>query len=84
MVRFNWELPLTGCKFSYVLLLRELVRVESDEIYVGVDRNGCHYVVPVQAKGGNDKLSRMQIEQDISLCNDKLPTLFCRPGVDPV
>lgn len=54
-------------------------QVESDEIYVGIDRNGCHYVVPVQAKGGNDRLSRIQIEQDISLCNDKLPSLICRP-----
>ena len=27
-------------------------QVETDEIYVGVDRSGSHYVVPVQAKGG--------------------------------
>ena len=28
-----------------------------DEIYVGVDRNGCQYVIPVEAKGGSDKLA---------------------------
>ncbi len=54
-------------------------QVETDEIYVGVDKSGSHYVVPVQAKGGNDRLSRVQIEQDFALCADKLPSLVCRP-----
>lgn len=40
---------------------------------------GAHYVMPVQAKGGNDKLSQVQIEQDIALCAEKLPDLICRP-----
>ena len=56
-----------------------LGQVETDEIYVGVDKRGAHYVLPVQAKGGNDKLNRVQIEQDIALCADKLPGLICRP-----
>ncbi|MCY4529378.1 MAG: endonuclease [Chloroflexi bacterium] len=54
-------------------------QVETDEIYVGVDKSGSHYVVPVQAKGGSDKLSRVQIEQDIAVCVEKLPSLICRP-----
>lgn len=54
-----------------------LGQVETDEIYVGVDKRGVHYVLPVQAKGGNDKLNRVQIEQDIAFCADKLP--ICRP-----
>ena len=54
-------------------------QVETDEIYVGVDKSGSHYVVPVQAKGGNDKLNRVQIEQDMELCAAKLPSLICRP-----
>lgn len=54
-------------------------QVETDEMYVGVERNGSHYVVPVQAKGGNDRLSRVQIEQDMALCSAKLPSLICRP-----
>ena len=54
-------------------------QVETDEIYVGVDKAGAHYVVPVQAKGGNDKLNRVQIEQDLALCAAKLPSLICRP-----
>ena len=54
-------------------------QVETDEIYIGVDKRGAHYAVPVQAKGGTDKLSRVQIEQDFAVCRDKLPSLICRP-----
>ncbi len=54
-------------------------QVETDEIYIGVDKGGCHYVVPVQAKSVRDRLNRVQIEQDIALCADKLPFLLCRP-----
>lgn len=54
-------------------------QVETDEIYVGVDRNGVQYVFPLQAKGGNDKIGITQIEQDIALCGAKFPQLVCRP-----
>lgn len=39
-----------------------LGQVETDEVYVGVDRQGAHYVVPVQAKSGKDRMSVVQIE----------------------
>lgn len=55
------------------------VQVETDEIYVGVDRRGMHYVFPVQAKGGKDRLSVVQIEQDLTMCAAKFPKLGCRP-----
>ena len=54
-------------------------QVETDEIYVGLDKSGAHYAIPVQAKSGNDRLSRVQIEQDVALCASKLPSLICRP-----
>ena len=54
-------------------------QIETDEIYVGVDKRGAHYVLPVQAKGNKDRLNRVQIEQDIAMCADKLPDLICRP-----
>jgi hypothetical protein len=56
-----------------------LGQVETDEIYIGVDKRGAHYVFPVQAKGGNDVLSIVQIEQDMALCTAKFPSLICRP-----
>lgn len=57
----------------------ELGQVETDEIYVGIDRRGAHYVVPVQAKGGNDKLSVVQIEQDFALAAARFGSLLCIP-----
>jgi hypothetical protein len=54
-------------------------QVETDEVYIGVDRGGAQYVFPVQAKGGNDQISIVQIEQDFALCADKFPDLICRP-----
>jgi hypothetical protein len=57
----------------------DMGQVETDEIYVGVDRRGAHYVFPVQAKGGKDKLATVQILQDVALCKHKFPLLICRP-----
>jgi len=54
-------------------------QVETDELYVGLDQKGAHYVFPVQAKGGKDNLSIVQIEQDFALCAAKFPLLICRP-----
>ena len=59
--------------------VKDMGQVETDEIYVGLDQRGAHYVIPVQAKGGTDKLSIVQILQDIELCKEKFPNLICRP-----
>lgn len=56
-----------------------LGQVETDEIYIGLDKRGAHYVFPVQAKGGNDSLNVVQIEQDIAVCAAKFPSVICRP-----
>lgn len=56
-----------------------LGQVEIDEIYVAVDKRGRQYVIPVQAKGGNDRLSAVQTKQDIACCSEKFPRLLCRP-----
>ena len=52
-------------------------QVEVDEIYVGLDRKGAHYVLPIQAKGGNDQINIVQIEQDLAMCAAKFPALQC-------
>jgi hypothetical protein len=57
----------------------QMGQVETDEIYVGLDKKGAHYVIPTQAKGGNDKLGIVQIEQDFAVCAHRYPTLICRP-----
>jgi hypothetical protein len=53
--------------------------VETDELYVGVDRHGVHYVLPVEAKGAREHLGVVQIEDAIALCEKKFSTLVCRP-----
>ena len=57
----------------------DLGQVETDELYIGVDKRGVHYVFPVQAKGGKDTLGIVQIEQDFAMCAEKFPSLTCRP-----
>ena len=57
----------------------EIGQVETDEIYVGIDKKGVHYILPVQAKGGKDQLGIIQIEQDFAMCSKKFPTLACCP-----
>ena len=53
-------------------------QIEIDELYVGLDRHGNHYVIPVQAKGGSDQLSVVQTGQDLACCKEKFPGLICR------
>jgi len=54
-------------------------QVETDEIYVGVDKQGVHYVFPVQAKGKADRIGVVQIEQDFAVCAEKFPQAVARP-----
>ncbi len=53
-------------------------QIETDELYVGVDRHGCQYVIPVQAKGGSDQLAPTQTKQDIAFCTQRFSQLTCR------
>jgi len=54
-------------------------QVETDEIYIGIDKRGAHYVLPVQAKGDRDRIGVVQIEQDWAMCANKFARLICRP-----
>jgi hypothetical protein len=54
-------------------------QIETDELYVGVDRRGAHYIIPVQAKRKRDRIGIVQIEQDLLACAQKYPGLLCRP-----
>lgn len=58
--------------------LKNGTQIETDEIYIGLDKRGEQYILPVQAKGLKDKLGIVQIEQDLSMCNTKFPQLICR------
>jgi hypothetical protein len=53
-------------------------QIEIDEIYVGVNKTGQQFVIPVQAKGGTDKLAVIQTTQDLAYCAEKFPSLTTR------
>jgi len=58
--------------------VKSVGQIEIDELYVGLDKYGCHYVIPVQAKGGADQISAVQTAQDTAWCAQRYPTLRCR------
>ncbi len=81
-VRYNRLVDIFTGITSYSLqnhlrtFVRDMGQVETDELYVGIDKRGAHYIFPVQAKGGKDKQSIVQIEQDFALCAEKFPNLI--------
>jgi hypothetical protein len=57
----------------------EGVQIEIDELYVGIGKTGEQYIIPIQAKGGTDRLGRIQLEQDLTFCKKRFGNLTCRP-----
>ncbi len=53
-------------------------QVETDELYIGIDRNGAHYVIPIEAKGQNDSINIIQIWQNAQVCKSKFSDLSVR------
>ncbi len=54
-------------------------QVEIDELYIGLDKRGAHYLLPVEAKSAKDRIGIVQIEQDFALGTAKFPDLICMP-----
>jgi hypothetical protein len=54
-------------------------QVEIDEIYVGVNKRGTHFVLPCQAKSPGDRFGIVQVLQDITLCQARYPNAICKP-----
>jgi hypothetical protein len=54
-------------------------QTEIDEVYAAVDGQGAQYIIPVQAKGGRDKIGIVQVEQDVYVCREKWPSYAIRP-----
>ncbi len=58
----------------------DIGQIETDEVYVGLDHRGAHYIFPLQAKGGKDRVSIVQVEQDLGLCRkDRFAVLTAVP-----
>jgi hypothetical protein len=54
-------------------------QIEIDELYIGVSKTGQHFIIPVQAKVGNDKIGAVQLYQDSTYCRVRFPDLICVP-----
>ena len=54
-------------------------QVEVDEIYVGINKRGTHFVLPCQAKSPGDRFGIVQVIQDIELCQARYPNAICKP-----
>lgn len=83
-IRYNRLIDIFSATTCYSLQnhlrtsVKDIGQIETDEIYVGVDKRGAHYVYPVQAKGGRDSINGVQIKQDLAMCEEKYPSLICR------
>lgn len=54
-------------------------QIEVDEIYLGINKNGTHFVFPCQAKSPGDKFGIVQTLQDIKFCEARYNHVSCRP-----
>ena len=57
----------------------DIGQVEVDEIYVGINKRGTHFVLPCQAKSPGDRFGIVQVIQDVALCRDRYPSAICKP-----
>ncbi|MDM8517808.1 hypothetical protein QUF76_16555 [Desulfobacterales bacterium HSG16] len=84
-VRYNRIVDLfTGVTcYSIQNHLRTTVKgtgqIEIDEIYLGIDKNGTHFVFPCQAKSPGDKFGIVQVLQDLAFCSTSYESVVCRP-----
>jgi hypothetical protein len=53
-------------------------QIEIDELYVGANRQGEHYIIPVQVKRERDRLGVSQLLQDLEYCARMHPEMEAR------
>lgn len=54
-------------------------QLEVDDLYVGLDVDGKQYVIPIEAKGKKDRISKTQIVQNVGFARERYPRLIIRP-----
>jgi len=58
--------------------VKAIGQIEIDELYVGVNKNGAQFIVPVQAKAVKESIGVVQIVQDLAFCKERFPALIAR------
>lgn len=54
-------------------------QIEIDEIYIGLNQVGEHFIIPCQAKSIGDRFGIVQVMQDLAFCQQCYPPLFTYP-----
>jgi hypothetical protein len=58
--------------------LKSVGQIEIDELYVAANRQGQHFVIPIQAKKKKDRLGVSQLLQDLEYCRRSYPDMKAR------
>ena len=59
--------------------IQNVGQIEIDEVYLGVNKKGAHFVIPCQAKSPGDRFGIVQVMQDIEFCKARYPDAICKP-----
>lgn len=59
--------------------VQNIGQIEIDEIYLGLNKSGSHFVLPCQAKSPGDRFGIVQIMQDVEFCKMRYPSTICKP-----
>jgi len=59
--------------------IQNIGQIEIDEVYLGINKKGTHFVIPCQAKSPGDRFGIVQVMQDIEFCRTRYPNAICKP-----
>lgn len=59
--------------------IKNIGQIEIDEVYLGINKKGSHFVIPCQAKSPGDRFGIVQVMQDIEFCKIRYPNTICKP-----
>ncbi len=59
--------------------IQNVGQIEIDEVYLGINKRGTHFVIPCQAKSPGDRFGIVQVMQDIAFCQARYPNAICKP-----
>jgi len=84
-VRYNRLIDLFSSLTCYSIqnhlrtTVQDVGQIEIDEVYLGVNQKGAHFVIPCQAKSPGDRFGIVQVMQDIEFCKSRYPNAICKP-----
>ncbi|WP_216349318.1 hypothetical protein [[Limnothrix rosea] IAM M-220] len=59
--------------------VKSIGQIEIDEIYIGLNKVGEHFIISCQAMSIGDRFGIVQVMQDLEFCQQRYADLQCRP-----